>query len=82
MLGDAIGFIRINILVNPTDSRSVNHLISVPHSCQVTLKDDSYAIIPKGPKRKEKNFKSYEAEPSEKVKELNITKKHMFQPSE
>ena len=40
---------------------------------QLTLKDDSDAKIPKGPKRKEKNLKSYKAEPSEKAKELNKT---------
>ena len=41
---------------------------------QLTLKDDSDAKIPKGPKIKEKNLKSYKAEPSEKAKELNKTK--------
>ena len=40
---------------------------------QLTLKDDSGAKIPKGPKIKEKNLKSYKAEPSEKAKESNIT---------
>ena len=49
---------------------------------QLRLKDDSDAKIPKGPKIKEKNLKSYKAEPSEKAKESNITKKHIFQPSE
>jgi hypothetical protein len=37
------------------------------------LKDNSGAKIPKGPKIKEKNLKSYKAEPSEKAKESNIT---------
>ena len=41
---------------------------------QVTLKDDSDAKIPKGPKIKEENLKSYKAEPSEKANELNIPK--------
>ena len=42
---------------------------------QLTLKDDSDAKIPKGPKIKEKNLKSYKAEPLEKAKESNKTKK-------
>ena len=35
---------------------------------QLTLKDDSDAKIPKGPKIKEKNLESYKAEPSERPK--------------
>ena len=42
---------------------------------QLTLKDYSDAKIPKGPKIKEKNLESYKAEPSEKAKESNKTKK-------
>ena len=46
------------------------------------MKDDSDAKIPKRPKIKEKNLKSYKAEPSEKAKESNKTKTNIFQPSE
>ena len=38
------------------------------------MKDDSGTKILKEPKIKEKNLKSYWAEPSEKAKESNITK--------
>ena len=48
---------------------------------QLTLKDDSEAKIPKGPKIKEKNLKSDKPEPSEKAQESDKTKKK-FQPSE
>ena len=48
---------------------------------QLTLKDDSDAKIPKGPKIKEKNLESYKAEPSEKAKESKM-QKYLFQPSE
>ena len=41
---------------------------------QLTLKDDSEAKIPKGPKIKEKNLKSDKPEPSEKAQESDKTK--------
>jgi len=43
---------------------------------QLTLKDDSEAKIPKGPKIKEKNLKSDKPEPSEKAQESDKTKKN------